>query len=57
MMVPFLDVKQSVLGKCWKLRSYDDMLGLTLSQSLNIPEILCRLLAARGLACLQLKTI
>jgi single-stranded-DNA-specific exonuclease len=48
MMVPFLDVKKSVLGKCWKLRSYDDMLGLTLSQSLNIPEILCRLLAARG---------
>ncbi|MBL0941934.1 MAG: DHH family phosphoesterase, partial [Alphaproteobacteria bacterium] len=55
MTAPFLEVKQSVLGKCWKLRAYDDMLGLTLSQALDIPEILCRLLAARGFSVSEAK--
>lgn len=48
MTLPFLNVERSALGKRWMLRTYDEMLGLTLSQAFGLPEIICRFLAARG---------
>lgn len=45
----FLDVETSLSGKRWILRSGDDRIGLAISQKLNVPEVVGRLLAARGL--------
>ena len=39
---------KSVTGRKWRLRECDDRLGLMLSQRLNLPEIVGRLLALRG---------
>ncbi len=44
----FLGVERSLLGKRWRQRAADDRAGLTLAQRLDLPEIVGRLLAARG---------
>ena len=45
---PFLGVENSVTGKCWRLRPGDERLALSLAQRLDLPEIVGRLLAQRG---------
>lgn len=42
-------VERSVTGKRWVLRDADDRTGLALSQRLGIPEIVGRVMAARGI--------
>jgi len=44
----FLGVERSFKGKSWRLRLADERLGLALSQQLGLPEIVGRVLAARG---------
>ncbi len=44
----FLDVEESVCGKRWRARLDDDRLALALAQRLDLPEIIGRILAARG---------
>ncbi|MBL4907337.1 MAG: DHH family phosphoesterase, partial [Sneathiella sp.] len=44
----FLGVECSLKEKKWRLRSNDDRLGLALSQRMDIPEIVGRVLAGRG---------
>lgn len=44
-----LSVEQSVLGKKWALLPVDGRLAQGISQSFNLPEIVGRLLVARGL--------
>jgi single-stranded-DNA-specific exonuclease len=44
----FLGVERSLLGKRWRQRAGDDRAGLALAQRLGLPEIVGRLLAARG---------
>ena len=44
----FLGVTRSFSGKRWRLRLADERAGLALSQRLGIPEIVGRVLAARG---------
>ena len=44
----FLDVARSVTGKAWVDRATDRQAGLAISQRLDLPEILGRILAARG---------
>jgi len=46
----FLGVEHSLKGKKWRLRSTDDRKGLTLAQRLDIPEIVGRVLAGRGVS-------
>ena len=46
----FLDVERSLLGKRWEARAGDDRLALALSQRLDLPEVVGRILAARGVA-------
>ncbi|MFQ5953918.1 MAG: DHH family phosphoesterase [Kiloniellales bacterium] len=41
-------VERSFAGKCWRLRPADDRLALALAQRLDLPEVLGRILAARG---------
>ncbi len=43
-----LDVTRSVTGRTWRLRPADDRLAQALAQSRALPEILGRVLAARG---------
>ncbi len=43
----FLGVEQSLKGKKWRLRSEDDRKALTISQRLDVPEIVGRVLAGR----------
>ena len=43
-----LGVERSVLGRPWRERPCDARLALALSQSLDVPEVLGRVLAARG---------
>ncbi len=43
----FLGVECSLKEKKWRLRSHDDRLGLALSQRLDVPEIVGRVLAGR----------
>ncbi len=43
-----LGVERSVLGKRWRPRLIDDRLGLAFAQRLALPEIVGRVLAARG---------
>jgi single-stranded-DNA-specific exonuclease len=45
----FLGVRRSLSGKRWKARAIDDRTALALSQGLGIPEIVGRVLAARGI--------
>ena len=44
----FLGVERSLCGRRWRQRGGDDRAGLTLAQRLGVPEILGRVLAARG---------
>src|SRR5579883_1546232 len=44
----FLGVERSLCGRRWRQRAGDDRAGLALAQQLGLPEILGRLLAARG---------
>jgi single-stranded-DNA-specific exonuclease len=44
-----LDVRQSVLGKKWAFSAVDERLAQGISQSFGLPEILGRLLVARGI--------
>jgi len=45
----FLGVERSLCGRRWRQRGGDDRAGLTLAQRLGVPEILGRVLAARGI--------
>ena len=45
---PFLGVTRSLGGRRWVVRPCDDRTALALSQRLGIPEVLGRVLAARG---------
>ncbi len=45
---PFLGVAQSVSGQGWYLREADDRAALAMAQQLDIPEVIGRILAARG---------
>lgn len=47
---PFLGVAQSVSGQVWLLREADDRAALAIAQQLNIPEVIGRILSARGVA-------
>jgi single-stranded-DNA-specific exonuclease len=44
----FLGVSRSLLGKRWLERSADDRLALAIAQRLDLPEIVGRVLASRG---------
>lgn len=44
----FLGVESSITGRRWKARGTDDRMALALSQSFGLPELVGRLLAARG---------
>lgn len=44
----FLGVESSFTGRRWRLRSYDDRAALAMAQRLGLPEIVGRVLAARG---------
>ena len=46
----FLGVERSLCGRRWRQRAGDDRAGLALAQQLRLPEIVGRLLAARGVA-------
>ena len=45
----FLGVERSLSGKRWLARPVDDRVALALAQSLDVPEIVGRALAARGI--------
>jgi single-stranded-DNA-specific exonuclease len=45
----FLGVERSLTGRRWRQRLADDRLALALAQRLAVPEILGRVLAARGI--------
>src|SRR3546814_14042472 len=45
-----LGVERSVCGKRWRQRGGDALAGLALAQRFSLPEIVGRLLAARGIA-------
>jgi single-stranded-DNA-specific exonuclease len=45
---PFLGVDRSVTGKFWRQRASDERMALAISQRLQVPEPVGRLLAARG---------
>jgi single-stranded-DNA-specific exonuclease len=45
----FLGVERSLTGRRWRRRLADDRVGLALAQRLAMPEILGRVLAARGI--------
>ena len=45
----FLGVERSLNGKAWRLRLADARAGLTLAQRLDLPEIVGRVLAGRGI--------
>ncbi len=49
----FLGVERSLLGKRWRERGGDDRLGLALAQRLDLPEIVGRILARRGVGVEQ----
>jgi len=43
-----LGVEYSLAGKCWRERAADQRTALAISQALSVPEIIGRVLAARG---------
>ena len=45
-----LGVERSLLGKRWRARLADSTAGLTLAQAIEVPELVGRVLAARGIA-------
>src|SRR5579859_3896191 len=45
----FLGVERSLGGRRWRQRAGDDRMGLAISQRLSLPEVVGRILAARGL--------
>ena len=45
----FLGVERSVTGRRWRARPSDERAGLALAQRLDLPEIVGRLLAGRGI--------
>lgn len=47
-MAPLLGVANSVSGRVWRPASGDDRLALALAQRLGLPEVLGRVMAARG---------
>ncbi len=47
---PFLGVERSLTGRRWRSRVSDDRLARALSQRLGLPELVGRVLAARGVA-------
>lgn len=47
-MVAFLDVERSLAGRRWQLRAGDDRSAETISQRLGLPDVVGRVLAARG---------
>ena len=44
-----LGVERSLLGKRWRARLADSTAGLTLAQAIEVPELVGRVLAARGI--------
>jgi len=46
---PVLGVERSITGRRWQWRQADDRLGLGIAQRLGVPEVVGRLLAARGI--------
>lgn len=46
---PVLGVERSITGRRWQWRPADDRLGLGIAQRLGVPEVVGRLLAARGI--------
>ena len=44
-----LGVERSLLGKRWRARLADSIAGLTLAQAIEVPELVGRVLAARGI--------
>ncbi len=48
-MTAFLGVERSLTGRRWGLRDGDDRLAATLAQRLDLPELVGRVLAARGI--------
>jgi single-stranded-DNA-specific exonuclease len=49
----FLGIERSLGGRRWRQRSGDDRAGLALAQQMGLPEIVGRLLAARGVAATE----
>jgi single-stranded-DNA-specific exonuclease len=49
----FLGIERSLTGRKWRQRAADDRAGLALAQQLELPEIVGRLLAARGVGVEQ----
>ena len=45
-----LGVERSLLGKRWRARLEDSVAGLSLAQAIEVPELVGRVLAARGIA-------
>lgn len=45
---PFLEVEQSIGGRRWALRPGDERQAQMMQQRLGLPEVVCRVLAARG---------
>ena len=47
---PFLNVSQSLSGRLWRVRPHDPRQALAISEMLGVPEVLGRVLAARGVS-------
>ncbi|WP_343865907.1 single-stranded-DNA-specific exonuclease RecJ [Caenispirillum bisanense] len=48
--LPFLGIDRSVNGRRWTLRQGDERMALAISQRLALPEVVGRVLAARGVS-------
>jgi single-stranded-DNA-specific exonuclease len=48
-MASELDVERSICGRAWRARACDEAAVLAISQRLELPEIIARILAGRGL--------
>ena len=48
MTAPYLGVGRSLTGKLWRARACDDRIALALSERFDLPEIVGRVLAGRG---------
>lgn len=46
---PFLEVEQSTCGRRWALRAGDERQAQVIGQRLGLPEVVCRVLAGRGI--------
>ena len=45
---PLLDVNRSLTGRTWHLRPVPERSALAIAQTLDVPELIARLLAGRG---------